>query len=537
MPTVLTQTPVTTNFDIVAVAIKMTDLYGSTGAYLGTYSIPNSGVKGCFRVTAPDSTVIYNNTNFSAPDVNGATPLWVKSIAIPTNSDGSLVQGTYTVVYTARITDGSHTTYDVVNTATYNFQYASPTVAITATVDCVSPNFTTVDTTNYVVNSLTPAITRTFTLTFPLGSGGTGTPLTTSTTTISTGTFYQGPQTSTVSSLIVYTVAATGTYPTFAITDTVVGYIVTQVDCTLLCSIHCCIRSLYQKMMNVKGVNDVLFETYTADFNKVMSIYGLALSSIACGSPADVNAYYAEIEAITNCTADCDCGESSSLVIGLGGVSNTTVVTSGGSPVTVTSNVVGSTTTYTVSLSSAFIDIVNSSYNTTLTSDDSSVTIVQTGSNPINYDLSITPAAPLEFIEFQSTINFPAVLATSADVSISVASFVHSGTTFVSITSFALHCDDAANGNWLNLNNAFKMSGFFSGTPNTNYKVFMTSSREGLSGNKNNSALLVPEIYGVDLVAGTFYFRFAQSQPGNPVTVVNSQMAGYKFHVNIKISE
>ena len=42
------------------------------------------------------------------------------------------------------------------------------------------------------------------------------------------------------------------------------------------------------------------------------------------------------------------------------------VVNSGGSPVSVTSVTVGDTTTYTVSIDSAFVTQVNNSYNTVL---------------------------------------------------------------------------------------------------------------------------------------------------------------------------
>ncbi len=536
-PTVLSQTPVTTNFNIVIGKIELTDLYGSTGAYLDDYNIPLAGVIGCFMVTAPDSTVIYNNTNFSAPDVNGATPRWIKSVSLPTNSDGSFVQGTYSIVYTARIDDGVNSPYDVVNSATYAFSYASPSVLITQTVDCVSPNFRTVDITNYVVNSITPSITRTMTLTFPVGSGGTGNPLTTSTNTISTGTFYQGPQTTTVSTVIVFTLDATGAYPTFTITDTVTGYKVVNVDCTFICSIYCCVEELQSRKEAARGVNDVQYKLYSDQFNSVMSLIGLAQLAIQCGESADVDGYLSSIESITNCTADCDCGEEPSLVIGLGGVANTVVVEGGGEPVVVVANTVGSTTTYTISLSSDFVDIVNSSYNTIITSDDNSITVTSSGTNPKTYDLSAAGlyTAP-DRMELKVTITPAIPIVNSGSMAIVQTSVVITGTKFQAPT---IAVDDPTNTNWLNIANAIKVSDFFTGAADNNYKILFTRSTEvpPLSFEKIFPVQLTADLFGRDDANGVFYFRTMIGSATSLYPPTNANMAGLTQEYTIVISE
>ncbi len=429
-----------------------------------------------------------------------------------------------------------HAPYTLVNTATYNLAYTRPVVSITQVVDCISPNFTTVDTTNYLtVNGGSLNITRTLTLNFPVGSAGFDSPLTTSTDTISTGVFYQNTQTTEVSTGLLYTLPATGDYPTFAITDTVEGTKEILVDCTFICSIYCCIQALEQRMDNAEGVNQVLFEKYTADFNKVMSLVAFAKLAIECGESADVNGYITEIQAISACTNDCSCSDGEpSLVVGLGGTAINVVVASGGSPITVTNNTVGSTKTYTVTLDSAFVDSVTNSYNTTLTSDDNSVTIVSSGTNPLNYDLSVELASPADRLELKCTIAFADVLATSANVTITQASQVITGTKFQTPT---IVCDDAANGNWLNLNNAFKISNFFITSASNLYKVIVSSASGYAGGDKDNTGMFIPDVYGGQLSNGEFYFRFGLCKPGNSVNIVNSNMAGLTFYVTIVISE
>lgn len=536
-PTIITKTPVKTDFDIVEGVIALNDYYGSTGAYVATYNIPNAGVKGCFKVTAPDGTIIYNNANFSSPDVNGATATWELEVAIPANADGTLVQGTYTIVYTTQITDGTHSMYSLTNNATYDFDYTSPTISITQTVDCISPLFTTVDITDYTVDDILPSITRTMKLYYPVGSAGYASPLTTSSTTISTGTFYQNTQTTSVSSILVYTLTATGDYATFTITDTVAGTKEVVVDCTFICSSYCCIEELEERMQDAEGVNDVLFEQYSEDFTKVMGFVGLAKLAIECGKSADVAGYLTEIADITNCTSDCGCTDGTpSLVVGLGGTTITVAVASGGAPVTVTNATVGSTKTYTVTLDAAFVATVNASYNSIVTSANASVTVVTTGSNPKTYDLAVTLPTPPDKMELKCTITWAATLATSANVTISKTAVVTTGTLLQSPT---IVCDDAANGNWLNLNNAFKVSGFHAGSETNTYKVLITSSRQGSTQGalRNNAGVFLCDVFGQDLVSGTFYFRFGLCQPGTPITRANSLFAGQKEELTIVISE
>lgn len=537
----LLQTPITTNFSITAKQIQLTDLYGSTGAYLGTYNIPNAGIKGVFKITAPDGTVIYNNTSYTSPDIVGSTATWTKNISLPTNSDGSLVQGVYTAVLATQITDGVHSAYIVTNTATYNFVYTSPAVSITQTVDCVSPLFTTVDATSYIVNLFAPTtLTRTLTLDYPFGSAGQGHPLTSSGTTISTGVFYNGTQTTTVSTVLIYTLSATGAYVTFTISDTVTGAKEVLVDCTFICAISCCIQALETRLSNAaNGVNNVLYEQYQEQFTLVMSYVELALLAISCGQSSKVNGYIAKIQTIAECTSGCDCATGSpSLVVGLGGSSVNVVVASGGSPIIVTSNVVSGTTTYTITLDSSFVSTVNNSYNTTLTSSDASVAIATSGSNPKNYDLSVTFPTVQNRIEMKVTVTYASPVSSTADVTIGIGSVLVTGTKFQTPT---IALDDPTNPSWLILANVIKVTNFFTGAADNNYKIIL-SDNAGLEGTtlalqKNLPLTLRTVPFGRNDTAGVFYFQTVLSSGVGIYPPTNGNMQSVIKEITLVISE
>jgi hypothetical protein len=332
---------------------------------------------------------------------------------LPLNSDGTVVRGTYIITYSVQIIDGSHSTYIVTKTNTYNNQYVAPVVTISQTADCLSPQFVSDDVTNYMSNGVNPAITRTNTLDYPFGSAGQGTPIVTSGQTITTSTFYNGTQTTTISSILVYTFS-----DGLIVTDTVTGVKEFLVDCQFICSIFCCLRSLYNNRENNRGVNQVEFNKYSDLFNECMSTVELALVAIDCGKASEVDGYLTLIKNIANCTDDCSCNDGTpSLVTGLGGSGVNVIVQSGGSPITVTSLTAGSTTTYTVTLDAAFVNKVNNSYNT----------VVAAGTN-----ITVTPVTVGNTTTY--TVNTTGSTYTNANPTPSTLGGIPSGSTFVSQT-------------------------------------------------------------------------------------------------------
>lgn len=545
VPIIVPQTPITVNFNIVTGNIELTDLYGSTGIYVSTYNLVNSDVRGVLKITAPDGSVIYNNTNFGSPDIDGAIPTWLKTIPIPLNSDGSRVLGLYLITYTARIADLTNPTYNVVNNSGYNFIYTQPVVSITQTVDCISPLFKSVDNTNYTVNGIAPTtLTRTHTLDFPFGSAGEGSPLVTAAASLQTGTFYQGTQTTQISTVVVYTLAVqSGFLSSYTVSDTLTGNKEVLVDCTFICNIACCLDSLRTQMFAAAGgVNEVLYQDLKNRFTLAMSLITSAIIDIDCGRGSGVSAVLTQIQTIAQCTSGCQCNDGTpSLVIGLGGSNINVIVQGGGSPVSVTSSVVGDTTTYTITIDSGFVNKVNALHNTSVTSNDDSVTIVQSGSSPVNYDLSVALPALADRMEMKVSFVTSPFIANPASMTITVSDVVITGTKFQSPT---IAPDDPLNANWIYLPNSFKVSDFFTGSADNNYKIQLTNTTEYTSTGhtsaaylKANSIAVTPDVFANDLASGEFYFRFMYSSTGSVSAKANYTMGGQKYELTLVISE
>ncbi len=326
-------------------------------------SISVNDVNGCFQIISPSGIVIYNNTDYS----DSGCDIWTsnsltsqQSIALPLGSNSLVESGDYTITYTQYDINLS-VYYTQVNS--YTYEYVSPVACISQTVDCISPQFTSVDLTEYEVEGITPTITRVHTIYYPNGSVGQGSPLVGSTATLATGIFYNGTETSEITSTLSYTFT-----DGLIVLDEISASKDIKVNCEYICSIYCCIRALEQQLINTPvTVNKNLYAQLSDTFQTVMSFVGLAQVAINCGKSDDVNCYLEKIMELTNCTSDCACsGDEPSRVSGLGGLINEVVVNSGGAPLTVTPVVVGNTTTYTITLSGAFVTLVNSFLNTDL---------------------------------------------------------------------------------------------------------------------------------------------------------------------------
>lgn len=338
--------------------------FTDTSDYAGQ-GIALINVNGCFNITSPSGTVIYNNTDFSdvgcdikrsSSDQNQLV------IQLPLGTDGFPESGVYTIVYT--VYDNDLETYSSV-TNSYTYEYTRPLVCISQTVDCISPLFTSTDITNYTVNNVIPTIFETHTLSFPVGSGLS--PIFGSSPVISVGfaQFANGTQTTVIESALTYT------FPDGLIVyDFVTGIQEVVVDCTDTCAIYCCVRSIEQQMNAAMTTNVTRYEELTHLFTQIMSLVGLVSLARTCNKGADISGYLNLIKSLANCTDDCSCGTNPSLVTGLGGLINDVVVQSGGEPITVTAETVGSTTTYTIYFSAAILSTINSLYNTEVVAGD-----------------------------------------------------------------------------------------------------------------------------------------------------------------------
>jgi len=138
----------TTNFNIAfslasdPMEFKFTD----TTDY-ASQSVALADINGKIKVTAP-SGVVYDGTL----DIDGSVSrINTTTILVPLLSSGTPEIGLYTFDYEA--TDGVDT---VTARKTFSYSYSKPSATSQATVDCLSPELTGSDTTNYLVNAITP---------------------------------------------------------------------------------------------------------------------------------------------------------------------------------------------------------------------------------------------------------------------------------------------------------------------------------------------------------------------------------------------
>lgn len=349
----------TTKFDLSANPKRF--LWIDTTDWAGQ-GIPLANVNGSFKVTAPSGTVIYNNVSYS----NGGCDIHISSslnsqhvVSLPLTISGLVESGVYTIVYT--VFNSVAVTY-YTQTYTFNYTYVSPVVSITQTADCVSPLFTSTDYTNYAQAGATLSLTRIHTLFYPNGSAGEGSPVVTSLQTLTTGTFYNGTQTSEIASSMTYTFT-----DGLIVIDAISGAREIQVDCVFECNITCCIKSYESQMWAEQYVNQTLYETMRETFSQIMGYVGLVKLSIQCGLNNDITGYLNKIKSLAHCTDGC-CGNTQfSQVVGLGFPDIQVTVVSDSSPsLTVTPTIVGSTTEYHVALSDAILNIINNPVTTIL---------------------------------------------------------------------------------------------------------------------------------------------------------------------------
>ncbi len=314
-------------------------------AYNGTTKIATVSVA---WGTNPDNTSTYK---FSFSDLVPQAALTNQTLINLSLSQGGVpIAGTYQITYTVKdINTGVY----AVDAQSFNFSFVAPAVDLTQQVNCLIPQLTAIDNTNYVVNGVTPTIVRTHTLYPPASLSlppitGTGTDL--AITNFYTPATYEH----TLSSVLTYD------FGTYQVTVTVTGQQFINVTCSNdLCDIFCCVKTLWNNYIDNKVSNPTQANIYLSKLTQVTSIMELIRQAYECSQGDSVAPYIAEILQIANCTPGCGCtGNAPIPVTGLGG-NGTTVVVSQGNGITVTSNTVGSTTTYTVSISNSILNAIN----------------------------------------------------------------------------------------------------------------------------------------------------------------------------------
>lgn len=503
----LTTVNVKTTFDYTASpkVFKFEDLTDYAGQ-----SIALTNVVGVIKVVAPSGTTIYDNTNFSSPDIDPDVSLENSTtIQLPLLADGSVMQGTYTITYTVRV---SATTlvpaYNVSVTKTINFQYARPTINLTISANVVAPLLKSTDETSYTIvtptGAVDPTIVRDHRLFYPatlnLASiNGTG-------QVVSTSTFYTSTTTLQYSSSITSTL----TYNLgndFYILDSISGIDTYDLSTAAnLCELYCGINKKYQQWQNNKGTT--MGNTFFKEYEQILVIAMQVQIAIDCGKDGDIAGLVTEMKRIGGFNEECVCdGGTPTLVTGTGG--SGTVVVQAGTGTSVSSTTSGNTTTYTVSLSAANVAKLAAAYNSVVAAGTgTSVSVATAADGTKTYTVNSTVVTP-ELLTTQYTIAFTAgALPNITKNSSKVYGTVLTATTLAEDTGVAI--------TYANVNNSFTVSGFNSTSANyiCNIELVESSITGSSSALKDQAKPL--DIRIIDKNSQDFKFQFIDVN-GNPV--------------------
>lgn len=308
----------------------------------GTYTIVSS------TFNAGDTDVVVVETIPSAV-VNGLLKYYIfTATSLPLDVNGDVLKGKYTIKATV-IVLGIFQPGTYIKTDEYDFCYTSPKVVIEPTVDCFCSIITSKDLTDYGLFNTT--LTRVHTV-FPP-------PASTLSPTIGAGaTVVVGPSPNIVigtwSSKIV-----TGLRYDFTdglcVIDQVEGADEYKVECDLsLCDVFCCVQTLLKNYQEALLTNPTRAEQIQhKQLFPVIANMVLFQQAIQCGETAQASSLLQNILDVSGCEAGCACEDDNvptQVIPFCGTSSGTNVVVEGQNGITVISNTVGDTTTYTVEI-------------------------------------------------------------------------------------------------------------------------------------------------------------------------------------------
>lgn len=370
----------TTKFDFQSASDQFFVLTDTTD--YTTEGIALADVVGVFKIEGP-AGVIYDNTDFNDPDIDANVSLVFDDVEIPNDVDGNPVIGTYTITYSILVTGATQPgEYSTANPYEFCSDYVKPTVALTLVANCDCATVTSTDVTTYAIGGVNPTITRVHKLFYPANLEltnltGSGVILQAVYPNVYTGT-YTGKVTSTV----LYTFSD-GLMVQWIIT----GSDEIQNDCTLsLCTVYCGMKSLAGLYAQYHAVGNFAQAQVVLNQLNLIEIYGsLYYNARECGKPDDAAVWIQKIMDTGNFDENCGCGDNTTAPVQVipfcgGSGSGNTYIVSGDSSfgTAVTSNTVGSTTTYTVRLTQTYKDLILNA----LQSQDLSVTAFRAAGIP-----------------------------------------------------------------------------------------------------------------------------------------------------------
>lgn len=308
-------------------------------------------------------------------------------------------------------------------TFSYEFCYEYPTVQIEPSVDCDCAVIVSRDVTNYNMSACGSTVQPTFLsrnhmVNPPIGYNGF--PVTGSTTsslpTVTVSPIFTKTWTTTIQTYLEYTL------PSGLIVSLVVyGQDEFEVNCSEgLCCVYSCMANLRNKYESYLQKNPSKAAEFFPKLFKMTTAWMLYSAAHSCGDFSNKAKYLSEIIDIAK-SENCECcSEDDTIPVQVvplcgvsGGTSSTTVVTTCGNGIEVTSNTTGGTTTYNVCLDLSILDANIANYLTsnplalgslsdvTITSVQAGQTLVYNGTEWVNANLllddlgDVTAPSPL----------------------------------------------------------------------------------------------------------------------------------------------
>lgn len=281
----------------------------------------------------PTSTDVndWNGTNYTADIIrsNGATRFATQAgyVNVP-YSNNAIQNGAYTfyvnVLYN---TDSVTPSYSVIELQfTVDIDYTKPTgeIELTADLNPVTPTMTATDSTNYIVDSVTPTINRTMTLYYPPSTGAGST--SSSNSSFSVSTFYTNTQELKLVSLPLWdftskistteTNSFTSGNLTINLKDKVTASDEYTVETTsTLCNLICGLRAFEARKSTARVSNPALYQQMKNDAGEIGYYIDLIEVSYRCDKTDQINDYVTEINRLTNATGDCNCSGDEPVLI------------------------------------------------------------------------------------------------------------------------------------------------------------------------------------------------------------------------------
>lgn len=471
--------------------------FEDTTDYAGQGVSP-SDYEGVLKVVAPTGLTIYNNTNWASPDIRpGVSVFNTTTIPLPLDATGNVLQGSYTFTYTVSPDNGSTT---FVKIYTYTFSYSSPSISITAAVDYNAPLLSGTDVTTYTVNTITPTVTRAFSMTYPAIVNIA--PITGTNNVLSTDTFYVVADTELQYTFTLISTLSYNFGDGLFVSDSISGTqrINVYADANL-CQLYCGLRNSYNRWMNAKGTAQEA--SLKHNFEDMMAISMLLQTAYNCGRGSDVEEYVTMIKAIGNFD-DCTCeeGDEPTLVTGLGGSSGTIVVAAG-SGIAVAVATGGSSTTYTVSIDPATLALINGITNVVVEGTDGIVVTSTTEGNTTTYLVKSTIREVQQFTQF--------VTLTFSSGSLPVISYGDAKGYGGSLQApTVVNQNSSSVSTWQTSNNEFSVGAFFTGGSIPYYPSiqFVESTALGQSATDKQSQTRYLDMEIIEKASTTFSVRF-----------------------------